>query len=72
MRRQIDDPLLRPVTTALLEGLRTLPELEQKLRFALEDGGRVADRASSSLEGLRRQLLGQRQERQQRVGHDVS
>lgn len=67
LRRQIDDPLLRPVTTALLEGLRTLPELEQKLRFALEDGGRVADRASSSLEGLRRQLQGQRQERQQRL-----
>ena len=67
LRRQIDDPQLRPVTTALLEGLRTLPELEQQLRFALEEGGRVADRASPILEGLRRQLLGQRQERQSRL-----
>ena len=67
LRRQVDDPELRPVTTALLEGLRTLPELEQQLRFALEDGGRVADRASPALEGLRRQLQSQRQERQRRL-----
>ena len=67
LRRQVDDPELRPVTTALLEGLRTLPELEQQLRFALEDGGRVADRASPALEGLRRQLQSQRQERQSRL-----
>ena len=36
------------MTTALLEGLRTLPELEQQLRFAIEEGGRVADRAKSA------------------------
>ena len=51
LRRQIDDDELRPVTTALLEGLRTLPELEQQLRFAIEEGGRVADRASPPLAG---------------------
>ena len=67
LRRQIDDPLLRPVSTALLVGLRTLPELEQQLRFALEEGGRVADRASSTLEALRRQLAAQRLERQRRL-----
>ena len=67
LRRQIDEPELRPVTTALLDGLRTLPDLEQQLRFALEEGGRVADRASPPLEGLRRQLQGQRQERQSRL-----
>ena len=39
LRRQIDEPELRPVTTALLDGLRTLPDLEQQLRFALEEGG---------------------------------
>jgi DNA mismatch repair protein MutS2 len=67
LRRQIDDSELRPVTTALLEGLRTLPELEQQLRFAIEEGGRIADRASPLLAGLRQQLQGQRQERQSRL-----
>ena len=45
LRRQIDEPELRPVTTALLDGLRTLPDLEQQLRFALEEGGRGYKRA---------------------------
>jgi len=55
LRRQIDDPELRPVCTALLADVATLPELEQRLKFAIEEGGRVADRASAALEGLRRQ-----------------
>ena len=55
LRRQIDDPELRPVCTALLSDVATLPELEQRLKFAIEEGGRVADRASAPLEGLRRQ-----------------
>ena len=67
LRRQIDDPLLRPVTTALVEELRTLPELEQRLRFCIEDGGRVADRASPPLAGLRRQIASVRQERRDRL-----
>ena len=67
LRRQIDDPELRPATTALLAELRTLPELEQRLHFCLEEGGRVADRASAPLEGLRRQLLGVRAQRRERL-----
>ena len=55
LRRQIDDPDLRPHCTALLVDVATLPELEQRLKFAIEEGGRVADRASALLEGLRRQ-----------------
>ncbi len=55
LRRQIDDIELRPVTTALLKDLATLPDLETRLKFGLEEGGRVADRASSKLAGLRRQ-----------------
>lgn len=55
LRRQIDDPELRPVCSALLSDVATLPELEQRLKFAIEEGGRVADRASAALEGLRRQ-----------------
>ena len=67
LRRQIDDPELRPVTTALVEPLRTLPELEQRLRFCIEDGGRVADRASPPLAELRRQMAAARAERRDRL-----
>ncbi|MFQ6538768.1 MULTISPECIES: endonuclease MutS2 [Aphanothece] len=67
LRRQVDDPDLRPVTSALVADLRTLPELEQRLRFCLEEGGRVADRASPALEGVRRQLVGLRAERRERL-----
>jgi len=67
LRRQIEDDSLRPVTSALVADLRTLPELEQRLHFAIEEGGRVADRASAELEGLRRQLQGVRAERRERL-----
>jgi|LauGreDrversion4_2_1035121.scaffolds.fasta_scaffold18229_5 DNA mismatch repair protein MutS2 len=67
LRRQIDDPELRPTTTALVEELRTLPELEQRLLFCIEDGGRVADRASPPLAQLRRQIGAARQERRDRL-----
>jgi DNA mismatch repair protein MutS2 len=67
LRRQIDDPVLRPATTALVAELRTLPELEQRLHFCLEEGGRVADRANPALAGLRRQLQGVRAERRERL-----
>jgi DNA mismatch repair protein MutS2 len=67
LRRQIDAPELRPVTSALVAELRTLPELEQRLHFCLEEGGRVADRASPALGGLRRQLAGARAERRERL-----
>ena len=67
LRRQIDDPQLRPATTALVAELRTLPELEQRLHFCLEEGGRVTDRANPALAGLRRQLQGVRAERRERL-----
>ena len=67
LRRQIDEPTLRPITTALIDSLRTFPELEQRLQFSLEEGGRVADRASPALQGLRRQLAGVRAERRERL-----
>ena len=67
LRRQIEDAALRPVSSVLVADLRTLPELEQRLHFAIEEGGRVADRASAELEGLRRQLQGVRTERRERL-----
>ncbi|MFZ0407565.1 MAG: endonuclease MutS2 [Cyanobium sp.] len=67
LRRQIDDPELRPVCSALVDAMRTLPELEQRLHFCLEEGGRVADRASAPLAALRRQSQAVRSERRDRL-----
>ena len=67
LRRQIDEPELRPACSDLIAAMVTLPELEQRLKFALEEGGRVADRASAPLEGLRRQWDGLRQERRDKL-----
>ncbi len=67
LRRQIEDPALRPVCSALVGELRTLPELEQRLHFCLEEGGRVADRASSELAALRRRLQAALAERRERL-----
>ena len=39
LRRQVDDPELRPLCTALFSAVATLPELEQRLKFSLEEGG---------------------------------
>ena len=63
LRRQIDDPESRPVTSTLLVDLSTFPELEKTLKFGLEEGGRVADRASEKLGGLRSKWQGMRLER---------
>jgi len=67
LRRQIDDPELRPRCTALLKDVATLPDLEQRLKFSLEEGGRVADRASAVLAGLRGQWQTVRQQRRDRL-----
>ncbi len=67
LRRQIDDQELRPVCTDLLQDVATLPELEQQLKSSLEEGGRVADRASAALADFRRQAQGLRQERRARL-----
>ena len=67
LRRQIEDPALRPVCSALVGELRTLPELEQRLHFCLEEGGRVADRASAELAALRRRLAAALAERRERL-----
>ena len=67
LRRQIDNPDLRPRTSSLLDNLATLPELEKLLEFGLEEGGRVADRSSQKLFELRRRLNGLRIERRERL-----
>ena len=53
LRRQIENHEIRPRISSLLENLATLPELEKLIEFGLEEGGRVADRASEKLSNLR-------------------
>ena len=67
LRRQIEDPDLRPATSALAADLRSLPELEQRLHFCLEEGGRVTDRASPELQQVRHQLQAVRMQRRERL-----
>lgn len=67
LRRQVDDADIRPICSVLVAALRSLPDLEQRLNFCLEEGGRVTDRASPQLAELRRQLIGGRAERRERL-----
>jgi DNA mismatch repair protein MutS2 len=67
LRRVVEDPELRPVCSALVGDLRTLPDLEQRLHHCLEEGGRVADRADPALADLRRALGQVRAERRDRL-----
>ncbi len=67
LRRQIEDPESRPVLSALFVDLATLPKLERMLKFGLEDGGRVADRASAKLALLRRRSHTLRLKRKDRL-----
>ena len=63
LRRQIEDPLARPFISALFVDLATLPDLQKLLKFGLEEGGRVADRASEKLGVLRNKWQAMRTER---------
>ncbi len=63
LRRQIEDSVARPVISELFSNVATLPELQKLLQFGIEDGGRIADRASEKLASLRRQVQVMRIER---------
>ena len=56
LRGQLEEPELRPVITARLLSMPSLKQLEQQLNNCLEEGGRVADRASPALAACRREL----------------
>ncbi|MBE9062108.1 endonuclease MutS2 [cf. Phormidesmis sp. LEGE 11477] len=56
LRRQIDAQEDLPVLQALVEDLRTFPELEQEIHRCIDDRGQVADRASAKLGSVRQQL----------------
>ncbi len=54
LRKLIFDQDTRPKLSFLLEGLATLPDLQKLLEYGLDEGGRIADRASTQLSDLRR------------------
>ena len=56
LRRQIDAQDDLPVLQKLVENLSTFPELEQEIHRCIDDQGKVADRASDKLAGIRQQL----------------
>ncbi|MEP0887855.1 MULTISPECIES: endonuclease MutS2 [unclassified Leptolyngbya] len=60
LRRVLDDQENIPALQALLEDLRTYPELEQEIYRCIDDRGKVTDRASPKLGGIREQLRQQR------------
>ncbi|NJN88154.1 MAG: endonuclease MutS2, partial [Leptolyngbyaceae cyanobacterium SL_7_1] len=60
LRRVVDSHPELLVFNALVAELRTYPELEQEVYRCIDDRGRVTDRASPKLEGIREQLRQQR------------
>ncbi len=56
LRRQIDAQEDLPVLQDLVSNLTTFPELEQEIHRCIDDRGKVADRASDKLGGVRQQL----------------
>lgn len=71
LRRTIDnfeaEELL--TLTALVANLRTYPELEQEIHYCIDDRGKVADRATPKLAGIREQLKTQRSEIYQKLNN---
>ncbi|XGV96284.1 MAG: endonuclease MutS2 [Leptolyngbya sp. BL-A-14] len=55
IRRVIDNQPDLGVLNALIEDLRTYPELEQEIHRCIDDRGQVADRATPKLAGIREQ-----------------
>ncbi len=53
LRKLIFDQFKRPRLSELLKNIATLPDLQKLLEFGLDEGGRIADRASQKLSELR-------------------
>lgn len=53
LRRIIDNQPELTVLNAVVEDLRTYPELEQEIHFCIDDRGQVTDRATPKLAGIR-------------------
>ena len=60
LRRTINNQTNVPVLQELVVDLRTYPDLEQEIHRCIDERGRVSDRASPQLAGIRTQLRGLR------------
>lgn len=58
-----------PTLSQLVAPLRTYPELEQEIHYCIDDRGKVADRATPKLGGIREQLKEQRSQIYQKLNH---
>ena len=56
LRRIIDNHPDLPILNQLIADLRTYPELEQEIHRCIDERGRVSDRASPTLSGIRHSL----------------
>ncbi len=59
IKQKVADKTLRPVTTELVQGISSFSNLLKVFEFGLDEGGRVADRASNKLFELRQHLRDQ-------------
>jgi DNA mismatch repair protein MutS2 len=60
LRRTIDPQENVPTLTALVENLRTYPEIEQEIYHCIDDRGKVTDRASPKLGEIREKMRSNR------------
>ena len=60
LRRTVDDREELPVLQALVESLRTYPELDREIHRCIDERGKVTDRARPELGEIRQQLKGVR------------
>ncbi len=67
LRRLIDEREELPVLKTLVAQVRTYPEFEQEIHRCIDDSGKVTDRASPKLGGIRSQLKGVREKIYQKL-----
>jgi DNA mismatch repair protein MutS2 len=67
LRRTIDDQSELPTLIALVEELRTYPEIEQEIYRCIDDRGKVTDRANPKLAGIREKMRSTRDQIQDQL-----
>jgi len=72
LRSQLGQTERRPNISKLVANIRTLPDLKRLIEFGLEEGGRVADRASVNLTKLRKDLSRLRMDRRDKLKEIMS
>ncbi|MGF1459755.1 MAG: endonuclease MutS2 [Leptolyngbyaceae cyanobacterium] len=73
LRRAIDgfEAEELPTLTRLVSSLRTYPDLEKEIHYCVDDRGKITDRATPKLGGIREQLKSQRSEIYQKLNNII-